>query len=417
MTVLWFSLSPGGSARRFSDERYAQGWMTAFEDVVKSDPSVDLHVAFISKKEKVSFEYEGVTYHPIFRSKKALLEDRLSSGRCGYKGYLPRMLDIVDECHPDLIHIHGTEECFGMICSHVGDIPVVFSLQGLINPYIGKFFSGLSYRQILAHESLALKLTMQGVRNQFIKFRHAGEREAVFLSGASHVIGRTVWDRNVARLFNPSVTYHVVNEPLRRPFYERKWYKEGFSPVLRIVSTISGGYYKGFETLLKSADLLCRAGLEFEWSVIGLGEKDEIVRISEKVTHLGAHDVNVNLLGRKNAAQMAEILASSDVFCLVSHIENSPNSLCEAMLVGLPCVAADVGGTSSMLDHGREGLLVQDGDPYALAGAVMHLGTHFREAYEMAAAARLRAMGRHDYDNIRAELLGTYRDILSQSGS
>ena len=56
MTVLWFSLSPGGSARRFSDERYAQGWMTAFEDVVKSDPSVDLHVAFISKKEKVSFE-------------------------------------------------------------------------------------------------------------------------------------------------------------------------------------------------------------------------------------------------------------------------------------------------------------------------------------------------------------------------
>ncbi len=58
---------------------------------------------------------------------------------------------------------------------------------------------------------------------------------------------------------------------------------------------------------------------------------------------------------------------------LPSHIENSPNALCEAMLVGTPCIAAFVGGVPSLVRHGEEGLLYHDADPFALAGAVDRL--------------------------------------------
>ena len=415
MTVLWFSLSPGGSVRRYSEENYAQGWMASFEDVVKQVPEIDLHVAFVSKTEKASFLYDNVTYHPVFRSKKALLEDRLTSGRKGYQGYLDRFLQIIDECNPDIIHIHGTEECFGMIARYVENIPIVYSLQGLINPYIEKFFSGLSFGQIWRYEDIFKKITLQGVFNQFRKFCHVGQREAIYLAEASNVLGRTAWDCNIAHLYNPNINYQVVNEPLRRPFYNVVWHKTTFGDDLQIVSTISGGYYKGFETLLKTASLLKCHGLKFSWSVIGLNTGDEIVNISEKVTRINSLNVNVNLLGKKNAEQMADILSCSDIFCLVSHIENSPNSLCEAMLVGLPCISTDVGGVSSILTSGKEGVLVQDGDPYALAGEIIHLQNNFDQAVELAENARARAMSRHNYGNIRDELLSAYHSILSDN--
>lgn len=40
-----------------------------------------------------------------------------------------------------------------------------------------------------------------------------------------------------------------------------------------------------------------------------------------------------------------------------SHIENSPNNLCEAMILGMPCIATDAGGTSTLLSNMKDGLL------------------------------------------------------------
>lgn len=413
MKVLWFSLSPCGSNRRFGNKVYSQSWMTSLEDHLKKVPGIELHVAFISKKERESFNYEGVTYHPVFRSKWNLFQDRISLGHSGYKCYLTRMLQIVGQCSPDIIHIHGTEESFGQIAPYVRNIPIVYSLQGILNPYREKFFSGIPHWQISLYEFLSKKLTLQGVTAYYSKFCHRAECEAEYLKNARYVFGRTQWDYNVAKLFNRSVQYFTVNELLRSPFYDVCWHKTQFSPKIRIISTISGGYYKGFETLLKAVELLVRSQLDFEWHVIGMSEGDEMVHISEKSTGLKSGKCNVRLLGRMNAEQMSAALTEADIYCQVSHIENSPNSLCEAMIVGMPIVASDVGGTSSLLSDGKDGLLVQDGDPYALAGAVLQMSEDFAAAARMAESARSRAAVRHNPEQVISELTNSYRAILS----
>jgi len=99
---------------------------------------------------------------------------------------------------------------------------------------------------------------------------------------------------------------------------------------------------------------------------------------------------------------------------MASHIENSPNNLCEAMILGMPCVATFAGGTSSMLKDGEEGILIQDGDPWAMAGSILEMRGSSEAAVSMGIKARLSALKRHCKDDIVSQLLDTYQIVIKQ---
>src|SRR4029079_13537382 len=82
---------------------------------------------------------------------------------------------------------------------------------------------------------------------------------------------------------------------------------------------------------------------------------------------------SVEFLGYLNASEVAAELSRSHVFATSSYLENSPNSLCEAMQVGLPCVATFAGGIPSLVDHGRTGLLFPTGDAPLLAESILRI--------------------------------------------
>jgi len=97
----------------------------------------------------------------------------------------------------------------------------------------------------------------------------------------------------------------------------------------------------------------------------------------------------VTLLGVRS--DIAELLASADVFALASDYEGHPIALLEAMAAGLPVVATAVGGVPEIV--GDAGLLVPAGDPAALASAIARL--HGDEALraDLGRRARERAAG------------------------
>lgn len=420
MRILWYSLSPCGSIRRSGEQRVIQGWMISLEDEIKKVKDIDLHVAYFSDTESVSFNFEGVTYHPIYRPKAKTIFGRLcnhyKSLSSNDEKMLPLMLNVVKLVHPDLIHIHGTEERFGMIQNYVMDIPIVFSIQGLIAPYKEKFFSGLPDKDIIKFESWMERLRKISYRDQFKSFDYRAKREVAYLNNAKYVMGRTFWDKDITGMLNVNRIFFVVDEILRPPFYHKIWDKKAFSEnKIRLISTLSGGIFKGYETVLKTALLLKQnTNIDFEWKIVGYCKNTKWVSISEKYTGIKTDDVNVKLLGVLDAESLSDELVDSDIYIHMSHIENSPNSVCEAMMLGMPVIASFTGGTASMLENGKEGLLLQDGDPYVYAGAIVDYYLHFDKVKAYGEKARQRALARHNPARIGKQLLDAYKIILSE---
>jgi glycosyltransferase involved in cell wall biosynthesis len=60
-----------------------------------------------------------------------------------------------------------------------------------------------------------------------------------------------------------------------------------------------------------------------------------------------------------------------------------------------------------------EGILVQDGDPWVMAGAILEIGRNAEFAKLLGRKARARALERHDKDRIISDLLNTYKEVLA----
>lgn len=422
MKILWFANSPCGSIRRHKGQLVTGGWLISLEDEIKNNPNVELNVAYLSSKEEGPFFFDGVNYYPIYipthKSKIGRILDRRRNQQSLDLFLVPKMMSIVKEVNPSLIHIHGTERSFGLIQKYVEDTPLVFSIQGLLAPYAEKFFSGISRQYAMRREKMINRLKGIDIKRVYDSFIYGGERECDFLRNAQFIIGRTSWDENVTGLLNPLREYFVVNEILRSPFYDKQWNKKEFNEVRQIVSIISPGIYKGLENLLKSAALLrTYSDMDFVWNVVGLSDDSDYVKMCEDYTNIRSNDVNVHYLGVQAAENLSDVLVNSDIYCHVSHIENSPNSVCEAMLIGMPIVASFAGGTNSILKDGEEGYLVQDGDPYSTAGMLHKMANSFDVCSTLGSNAKLKAAKRHKPENVAKELLESYNKIMNIYGA
>jgi glycosyltransferase involved in cell wall biosynthesis len=139
---------------------------------------------------------------------------------------------------------------------------------------------------------------------------------------------------------------------------------------------------KGVHTLVEAA-----ARLAPEVQVLLVGDGSERPRVEARARELGIAD-RVHVTGFLPHDQVPAALAHADVAVLPSVFEELGTAMLEALHLGLPFVASRVGGIPEVVRDGESALLVEPGDPAALAGA---LG---RVLADPALAARLGAAGR-----------------------
>ena len=416
MKVLWFSLSPCGSLRRNNTKRVIQGWMISLEDALKQNKDIELEVAYFCDKQEDAFTYDGVKYYPMYIKRgSGILAKMIETYRTIEaidKQAKAVMIDVVRQSTPDLIHIHGTEQSFGLIAEEIKHIPICYSLQGLLAPISERFFAGYTETQINKYRGLYAKLRGTTATHDYRKMTEKGKREVRFIKGARYILGRTEWDRAICRMLNPQAKYFVINEILREPFYTTRWRKEEYGKPLQLLTVLSPGQiYKGYETLLKAAFLLKHNyGNDFVWNVAGYAVNNWLADIGHKIHKTTNKECNINLCGLVCAEELAAMLANTDIYIQTSHIENSPNSLCEAMIVGTPVVATNVGGTETMLQGC--GTLIPDGDPYIMAATIIKVAENFEETKNKCAKGIDIAMSRHNKNEIAMQLKETYNYII-----
>lgn len=420
VNILWFSsVTPGKFAESMGDRRVVvQGWIPSLIDAVrKYAPEINLTVAFSWKRE-ASQTIDGVRY--------VALGEQVSKGRVRSE-FIRAVGKCVQEIKPDLIHLHGSETIYPALPVEVwNNIPVAMSLQGIINGLYPHAMGGLIPGEMRPYvgvvRSLGIGNTIYDHADRWRRELSAAERKA-FLN-VKHVFGRTEWDKAWTYYLNPDAHYETVGELMRAPFYSGKRDCANVAKHSIYCSAALGGPLKGGHWLIKTVAALKRKYPDIRLRIAGgagcakpsgiyarLRQPQYSRYIWNLINDLGVGE-NVDLLPSISAEEVADELRRAEVFCLPSLGENSPNSLGEAMLLGVPSVVTDVGGISSLLENGKEGLIVPSSDPAVLASAIDRLFSDRDYARQLGTAGYEYAKARYDPEVVVGQLQHAYDSVV-----
>ena len=322
---------------------------------------------------------------------------------------------------PDVVHIWGTEYGHTLAMVNAAEKAgmlekCAISIQGLCSVYAGHYAEGVPYA-VQKSATFRDLVRRDNILQQQKKFALRGELEVAALRKVRHVIGRTDWDQACTKRVNPEGQYHFCNETLRSEFYEGQW-SYGSCRKHRIFAPSCLYPIKGFHYVMEAFAQVLKAYPDATLAVPGKsflngsrlrqeGYQKYLAELAEKLGIAG----KIEFLGKLSAGQMKEAFLEANVFALPSTIENSPNSLGEAMLLGVPCVAGDVGGVTNLMTHGREGYVYQSTAPYMLSFYIQRVFAMEEKAAELGQAAREHAGKTHDPEKNLGDLMGIYKEL------
>ncbi len=415
MKVLWLSGTPSLAENHYKNAPLTGGWIKSLEKAMKG--KVELVILFYHYENADPVTIDGTRYIPISLYKKGAIskiKQRIFNLMESEKD-IQLVLDVINEVKPDVIHIHGTEGPFGMIQKHT-KVPCVTSIQGIIQFVLHNFFAGITFLDVLRYSYLIDWLFLRTQIHTYYWYAKTVKREKVIFENSRNIIGRTRWDRRVVtKVLAPHCNYYHNDEVLRDAFYNAKWDND-LNGTLVLYTTLSAVIYKGIETIFFVASLLDERNIDYRWEIGGANEKDAVTHLAAKSVGKKRRGANIHFLGRLNEEQLVDRMLNAHLFVYPSHIDISPNSLCEAMLLGVPCISTKVGGTASLLEDGKEGILVQTGEPYGMAGAIIEMAENFEQAKIYGQNGRTRALKRQDPEKITDDLMKIYQDIIGVNG-
>ena len=418
MRVLWIVNSLFPEAENLLNGRNVEiqgtgGWLPALANSLANSGEVELFVAsFSSLVSQVKLlKGEKYSYYvlPYYNLRK--YDNR----------YEPLWREVKKECNPDIIHIHGTEFAHGLTYVNAcGSDHTVVSIQGMPSVICDYWYSGLTEKEI--RKAATIKTLLQGnlIKEKKVREKTTKQYEIELLNKVKYVIGRTSWDKTHTWAINPQLTYFHCSETLRAPFYEGCWLYDQCRPHTIFLSQ-AGRALKGVHQLIKALPIIKRHYPDVEVRIAG----DNIIDASTwkkkmkmsgygKILHkmISQYQVQdaIAFTGPLNAEEMKAEYLRANVFVSPSSIENSPNSLCEAQVLGVPCVASYVGGSMDFIPNERCGKLYRFDDVEMLAKAICDTFED-SENYDNTEMREM-ALLRHDREKITNSQVDIYKKIL-----
>lgn len=360
------------------------------------------------------YEVDGITYYMVPTKSMSKTDSR----------QVEYCREALKRFSPDLIHIHGTEYSLAKaVCmANQGEVRTVANIQGLAGPITRYADGGLSLWEKLTNITPLDFYRGTFLMNAKRSFRHRTECENYVITHITDIIGRTQWDHDHALTVNPDIHYHFMNETLRDSFYEEpRWSYEKCKKHSIFVSN-SGAPLKGAHQVVKALPFILRQYPDAVVSFCGSSVMDNdlgslihfqgyhlYLRRLVKKLHLEEH---VRFLGSLSEVQMKQAFLDANVYVMPSAIENSPNSLCEAQILGVPAVASYCGGTPTLVEDSKTGYLYRYEEVEMFAQRVMELFA-MDEAVLIALSERERffAMKRHNRNDNALRLIDTYYNL------
>lgn len=407
MNILWITnVELPLAASFFGREIFVGGWMDNTSVLLSKTDDINLYIVSDAK----NYCYENQVIENIhFWGFDA-------DDRC-------KMInDAILVSKPDVVHIWGTEGChikdaISVLRRHKLLDRTVISIQGLTSECYKYYCAGLPSK--VSRKLVRIgRIKRTSLKNEMKEMKKHGAVEKAAIRSVKHCIGRTDWDYKCVKKINPAIQYHHVDEILRQPFYEASWTYENCKKN-SIFFSQSHYPLKGLHYMLEALALVKIEIPDVELRVLGINPKevkdgrlrsysDYLVELIDK-NHL---ESNIVWLGSLSADEMVNEYLAANVFVCASAIENSSNSVCEAMLVGTPIVATDVGGMRSLFGNNCD-MLVGFGDTYILSRHILDILGDSNSVESICELRKKNTMKRHQAGDIIIEMLSVYKDIAN----
>lgn len=391
------------------------GWLVQLADRIRETDEISLSMLFAQneKKDEVTGRIDGIDYYGFYKGRFAENKEKR------YKEFENFILS----SQPDVIHIFGTEKEHSYIalqvCKDLGlENRVVTSIQGMVSVNAHHYYAdiplwvryGYTIRDVIRGNSMQSKK----------QFEREGRREEYVLKHVQNVIGRTDWDEACTTRLNPKVHYYKNNETLRKSFYKNQWNYDSCKPH-SIFCSQSTYPIKGIHYVLEALPEIIEAYPDTMLYISGENLRKKpayLLSLYQKyllrtIKKSGLEN-HVVFLGPLHEKEMVKAYLGANVFVCPSSIENSPNSLGEAMLLGMPVVSSDVGGVKNMLVHDVEGYVYQHDAPYMMAYYIKKIFANTSDILEMTKRAQVHARKTHDPDKNASDLILIYREIAEK---
>lgn len=412
MKVLWFEITT--PSRYKCTNQVIAGWQDALENIVLGCKDIQLYIAFESATESEVKIIDGITYIPMLTS-YSFIERKLSNHtwKINERKVIEAGRKVIEQYQPDIIHVFGCEWPYGLLTQYT-DIPLVVHIQGSIIPYNNALYPpGYNEFTIVKAAGGNLRKDWHCLMN-YNKAKSNLEMEKRVWKTVRHYMGRTSWDKALVNMLTKDATYHHVEEALRPAFMNtQKQWKIPEDGKLRLLSIGCSSFWKGIDMILKTAHVLNEAGIDFEWNVAG-SMSNELQNVVENKEKMKFADNHINILGFCSPESLIDLMCQSTLYVHTAYIENSPNSICEAQLLGMPIISTMVGGIATLVSNRIDGELFPANDPWQMANAIVALSEDVGRMKKYSENSRHHAMLRHDPLNILNQLMTCYKDLVKK---
>ncbi len=192
--------------------------------------------------------------------------------------------------------------------------------------------------------------------------------------------------------------------------------------LLGVVAQLSP--WKGQDTAIEALRLLREDGIDAHLLLIGSAKfvarstrfdnEAYVSGLRAQIARAGLAD-RVSLLGERE--DVPELVRALDVLLLPSLEEPFGRAVIEAMALGVPVLATDVGGPAEIIEDGREGYLLAPGEPLAWAQAVRRIAESADRGAELGLAGRRRVQREFTIEHHVEAMLEVYRRAIARASA
>jgi glycosyltransferase involved in cell wall biosynthesis len=332
---------------------------------------------------------------------------------------------IVAELRPDLIHVWGTENYWGLLTArNLLPFPSLLEIQGLKYAIAPKMLGELTFFEILRCIGLkeCIRPSYSIIAGQ-AQFKRATLFENEIIKGHSCIAVPSEWAKAHVEFVNPTCRLFPTRMMLRTEFTDSKpWQLCADHPPTLFTSSSGSVPYKGLHVLLRAVFLLKKEFPKIRLNVGGAHIQKGFRRsgyarwLLREVQSLGISD-NVRFLGPLAANEIVEQLHQTSVSVIPSFIESYSVALAESLAVGVPTVASYAGAMPEFAVDGVSALFFPSGDETMCARRIRKILLSPSVAVELSLNARQVGLLRYNPPAVLNRQLEIYNEVMGGGAS